>query len=41
MRVFAESELYKKHEARSDAPNPGLTMPEVDDRVKGLLKGDA
>jgi len=41
MRVFAESELYKKHEARSDAPRQGLTMPEVDDRVKGLLKGDA
>ena len=41
MRVFAESELYKKHEARSDAPTAGLTMPEVDDRVKGLLKGDA
>jgi len=41
MRVFAESELYKKHAAGSDLPNPGLTMPEVDDRVKGLLKGDA
>jgi Zn-dependent protease with chaperone function len=41
MRVFAESELYKKHEAGSDLPKAGLTMPEVDDRVKGLLKGDA
>ena len=41
MRVFAESELYKKHEAQSDSPHLGLTMPEVDDRVKGLLKGDA
>ena len=41
MRVFAEAELYKKHAAGSDSPNGGLTMPEVDDRVKGLLKGDA
>lgn len=41
MRVFAEAELYKKHAARSDAAQAGLTMPEVDDRVKGLLKGDA
>ena len=40
MRVFAESGLYKKHAASSNAPT-GLTMPEVDDRVKGLLKGDA
>ena len=41
MRVFAESELYKKHAAGSDLPHPGLTMSEVDERVKGLLKGDA
>ncbi len=41
MRVFAESQLYKKHESRSDAPTQGLTMLEVDERVKGLLKGDA
>jgi Zn-dependent protease with chaperone function len=41
MRVFAEADLYKKHAAGSDAPTGGLTMPEVDDRVKGLLKGDA
>jgi Zn-dependent protease with chaperone function len=40
MRVFAEAALYKKHAARSDAQT-GLEMPEVDDRVKGLLKGDA
>ena len=40
MRVFAEAALYKKHAAASDTPT-GLTMPEVDDRVKGLLKGDA
>lgn len=41
MRVFAESELYKRHAARSDTAQLGLAMPEVDDRVKGLLKGDA
>jgi Zn-dependent protease with chaperone function len=41
MRVFAEAELYKKHVLSSDAIQGGLTMPEVDDRVKGLLKGDA
>jgi Zn-dependent protease with chaperone function len=41
MRVFSEAELYKKHAAGSDNDNGGLTMPEVDDRVKGLLKGDA
>jgi Zn-dependent protease with chaperone function len=40
MRVFAEAELYKKHAAGSNTPT-GLSMPEVDDRVKGLLKGDA
>ncbi len=40
MRVFAEAALYKKHAAGSNSPT-GLTMPEVDDRVKGLLKGDA
>ena len=40
MRVFSESALYKKHAASSNLPT-GLTMPEVDDRVKGLLKGDA
>jgi Zn-dependent protease with chaperone function len=41
MRVFAESTLYKKHEARTNTETPGLSMSEVDDRVKGLLKGDA
>lgn len=38
MRVFAESELYRKHAGTGDA---GLKMNEVDDRVKALLKGDA
>jgi len=38
MRVFAESGLY--HRAAGGKPG-GLTMEEVDDRVKGLLKGDA
>ncbi len=41
MRVFAEAELYKKHAARSDSAQAGLSMLQVDDRVKGLLKGDA
>ena len=36
----AFGELYKRHAAGSNLPT-GLTMPEVDDRVKGLLKGDA
>ncbi len=40
MRVFAESGLYRKHAASSNTPT-GLSMPEVDERVKGLLKGDA
>lgn len=39
MRVFAQSELYKK--AAGLAPSSGLTMTEVDDRVKALLKGEA
>jgi Zn-dependent protease with chaperone function len=39
MRVFAQSDLYKK--AAGVLPNSGLTMTEVDDRVKALLKGDA
>ncbi len=38
MRVFAESELYRKH---TKAGAAGLSMTEVDDRVKALLKGDA
>jgi Zn-dependent protease with chaperone function len=38
MRVFAESALYKKASGIGDA---GLTMQEVDDRVRALLKGDA
>ncbi len=38
MRVFAESQLYRKAAGLGDA---GLTMPEVDDRVRALLKGDA
>ncbi len=39
MRVFAQSELYKKTALL--APSTGLTMTEVDDRVKALLKGTA
>jgi Zn-dependent protease with chaperone function len=38
MRVFAESALYRKAAGLGDN---GLTMTEVDDRVRGLLKGDA
>lgn len=38
MRVFAQSALYGK---AAGAKSSGLTMEEVDDRVKGLLKGDA
>ncbi|AKV01053.1 hypothetical protein AKJ09_07716 [Labilithrix luteola] len=38
MRVFAESELYRKH---AGSGQTGLTMDQVDDRVKALLKGDA
>jgi Zn-dependent protease with chaperone function len=38
MRVFAESALYKKAVGLGET---GLTMPEVDDRVRALLKGDA
>lgn len=39
MRVFAQSELYKKTARIS--PSSGLSMSEVDDRVKALMKGDA
>ena len=38
MRVFAESALYRKAAGVGDT---GLTIPEVDDRVRALLKGDA
>jgi hypothetical protein len=38
MRVFAESELYRKATGLGDG---GLLMPEVDERVAALLKGDA
>ncbi len=38
MRVFAESELYRK---ATGAGEGGLTMKEVDDKVLALLKGDA
>lgn len=38
MRVFGESELYRKATGLGDA---GLSMKEVDDRVAALLKGDA
>lgn len=43
MRVFAESELYKKAAAPAGSIETisGLSMSEVDDRVKALLKGDA
>lgn len=39
MRVFAQSELYKT--TANVLPAEGLTMTEVDDRVKALLKGEA
>jgi len=38
MRIFQGSELYRK---TAGVGTDGLTMPEVDDRVKALLKGDA
>jgi Zn-dependent protease with chaperone function len=38
MRVFAESELYRKAAGTGEG---GLTMTEVDNRVRALLKGDA
>jgi Zn-dependent protease with chaperone function len=38
MRVFAQSQLYRK---TAGTGTDGLTMTEVDDRVKALLKGDA
>jgi Zn-dependent protease with chaperone function len=38
MRVFAESALYRRAASVGDG---GLTMTEVDDRVRALLKGDA
>jgi Zn-dependent protease with chaperone function len=38
MRVFAESAIYRKAAGLGDT---GLTIPEVDDRVRALLKGDA
>lgn len=38
MRVFGESALYRKAASLGDT---GLTMQEVDDRVRALLKGDA
>lgn len=38
MRIFAESELYRRN---AGLEVNGLTMKEVDDRVKALLKGDA
>ena len=39
MRVFAESALYRK--AANAWTEGGLTMTEVDQRVRALLKGDA
>jgi Zn-dependent protease with chaperone function len=38
MRVFGQSALYQKSIGNDEA---GLTMTEVDDRVRALLKGDA
>ena len=38
MRVFAESELYRK---AAGLGQTGLSISEVDDRVRALLKGDA
>jgi Zn-dependent protease with chaperone function len=38
MRVFAESELYRR---AARIGTSGLSIPEVDDRVRALLKGDA
>jgi Zn-dependent protease with chaperone function len=38
MRVFGQSQLYRKTVGLG---SDGLTMTEVDDRVKALLKGDA
>jgi Zn-dependent protease with chaperone function len=38
MRVFAESALYRSAAKTGDG---GLSMQEVDDRVRALLKGDA
>jgi Zn-dependent protease with chaperone function len=38
MRVFGQSALYRKAAKLGD---DGLTMTEVDERVKALLKGDA
>jgi Zn-dependent protease with chaperone function len=38
MRVFGESEIYRK---AAGLGGGGLTMTEVDDRVRALLKGDA
>jgi len=38
MRVFSESALYRKAASLGDT---GLSMTEVDDRVRALLKGDA
>jgi len=38
MRVFAESALYR---TAAKTGTGGLSMQEVDDRVRALLKGDA
>lgn len=38
MRVFSESALYRKAVGGAEG---GMTMKEVDDRVRALLKGDA
>ena len=47
MRVFAESELFKRAQAEAplakpfDSAAPGISMTEVDERVLALLKWDA
>src|ERR1700733_15145589 len=42
MRVFGDSQLYHTATGVSElGQRPGLTMPEVDDRVAALLKGEA
>lgn len=38
MRVFSESQLYRQAAGLGDG---GLSMTEIDDRVRALLKGDA
>jgi Zn-dependent protease with chaperone function len=41
MRMFGESDLYRKAIGNGATETPGLSMSEVDARVAGLLKGDS